>query len=116
MPGKAVGAGRAFTVGVNELLPPGPTAFSVGDGLAGALDCVGAVVSAGFSLVSELHALSAPIPRMATAPAARAKCRVTCDRMINFLLPALETGLPKLYVRTICRLAPSGRGLAALAA
>ena len=87
LPGSAVGAGRAFTVGENELLPPGPTFFSVGDGAlelgeAGALDCVGAVVSAGFSFVSLLQALSAPIPTMATAPVASANCRVKDDRML----------------------------------
>jgi hypothetical protein len=71
LPGRAVGAGRAFTVGENELEPP-PTAFSVGEGALddGALD--GAVVSAGFSLVPVLQAVSAPIPTMARPPAARA--------------------------------------------
>jgi hypothetical protein len=75
LPGSAVGAGRALTVGENELFPPGPTAFSVGDGafvgVAGALE-LGDFVSVGFSLVSVLHAVSAPIPTSATAPAASA--------------------------------------------
>lgn len=76
MPGSAVGAGGALTVGENELLLPAPTFFSVGcgaldDGDAGALDAFdGAVVSAGFSLVALLHAVSAPIPTIAAAPAA----------------------------------------------
>lgn len=87
LPGRAVGAGRALTVGENELLPPGPTAFSVGDGAlldgeAGALLWVGAVVSAGFSLESELQALSAPIPTMAAAAAVSANFRVKDDRMM----------------------------------
>ena len=87
LPGRAVGAGRALTVGVNELLPPGPAAFSVGDGAldgeAGALELwVGAVVSAGFSFVSELQALSAPIPTMAAAPVAKASFRVKDDLMM----------------------------------
>ena len=42
LPGRPVGAGRALTVGEKELFPPGPTAFSVGDGAfdgeAGALE------------------------------------------------------------------------------
>jgi hypothetical protein len=76
-----------LTVGVNELLPPGPAAFSVGDGAldgeAGAPEVwVGALVSLGFSLVSELQALSAPIPTMATAPVAKASFRVKDDRMM----------------------------------
>ena len=84
LPGRAVGAGRALTVGENELAPP-PTAFSVGEG---ALDdapelCDGAVVWAGFSLVPVLQALSAPIPTMAAAPAARASWRVNVDDMLS---------------------------------
>jgi hypothetical protein len=45
-----------------------------------------AELSAGFSFVSVLQALNAPIPTMATAPAASANCRVKDDRMMNFLL------------------------------
>ena len=48
LPGSAVGAGGALTVGVKELAPPGDTAFSVGDG-AGAL-VLGDVVSGALSL------------------------------------------------------------------
>ena len=85
MPGRAVGAGFALTEGVKEFGPP--TAFSVGDGaldVAGALDCDdGAFVSVGFSLVSELQALSAPIPTIASAPAASANCRVNVDAIVS---------------------------------
>lgn len=85
LPGNAVGAGRAVTVGENEFAPP-PTAFSVGDGAlgdAGALElCDGAVVSAGFSLVPVLQALNAPIPTMAIAPVASANRRVNVDDMV----------------------------------
>jgi hypothetical protein len=77
LPGSAVGAGRAVTVGENELFPPGPTFFSVGAGaLDGALLSVGDLVSVGFSLLSELHAVRVPIPTMAAPPAARAIRRV----------------------------------------
>ncbi len=71
LPGSAVGAGGAFTEGVNE-----PTdCFSVGDGAAGALlSDDGALVSAGFSLVL-LHAVSEPIPTIAAAPATTATRR-----------------------------------------
>lgn len=76
-----------MTVGENELAPPVPALFSVGcgafdDGDAGALElCDGVLVSAGFSLVSLLQALSAPMPTMAAAPATRANCRVTVEAM-----------------------------------
>lgn len=73
LPGSAVGAGGAFTLGVKE-----PTDFfSVGDGAGDALLGEGAVVSAGFSLV--LHAVSEPMPTMATAPATTATRRVNRD-------------------------------------
>lgn len=79
LPGRAVGAGRALTVGEKELFPPGVRFFSVGAGAfgdAGALELAdGAVVSAGFSF-EPLHAVSAPIPTIATAPVASANCRV----------------------------------------
>jgi hypothetical protein len=53
------------------------------DGEAGEPEVwVGALVSLGFSLVSELQALSAPIPTMATAPVAKASFRVKDDRMM----------------------------------
>ena len=68
--------GAGLIVGENELLPPGPTAFSVGDG-AGALDDVGVVVVVGDSLAFELQpAVSAPIPTIAAPPAIRAIWRV----------------------------------------
>ena len=71
LPGSAVGAGLAFTVGVKE-----PTDFfSVGDGAGDALLCEGPVVSAGFSLVLELHAVKELIPAMAAAPATSATRR-----------------------------------------
>ena len=67
LPGSAVGAGGALTVGVNEFAPPGPTFFSVGEG-AGALVLVdGVVLGASFSLLPQ--ALRAPIPTMARPPA-----------------------------------------------
>jgi hypothetical protein len=71
LPGRAVGAGGAFTVGVNE-----PTdCFSVGEGVADALlSDDGALVSAGFSLVV-LQAVKEPIPAIAAAPATRATRR-----------------------------------------
>lgn len=83
LPGSAVGAGRALTVGEKELGPP--TDFSVGEGTfdEGAPEVwVGAVVSAGFSLVSLLQALSAPIPTIAAAPATSANFRVNDERMM----------------------------------
>lgn len=66
MPGSAVGAGGALTVGVKEFAPPGLN-FSVGEG-AGLLVLVdGVVLGASFSLLP--HALRAPIPTMARPPA-----------------------------------------------
>lgn len=117
LPGRAVGAGRAFTVGENELLPPGPTFFSVGEGAfvvgeAGALELDGAFVSVGFSLVSLLQALSAPIPTMATPPATSANCRVKRDRMMwfpYFLCP--KWAFHKSYVRAVCGVMAHGRRL-----
>ena len=68
LPGSAVGAAGALTVGVKELAPPGVRAFSVGDG-AGALELVGVVVLDGASLLSLPHAVKVPIPTIATPPA-----------------------------------------------
>lgn len=61
--------GAGFTVGENELGPPGPTAFSVGatDDDTDVEDGVVDVVGASFSLL--LQAVSDPIPTMAAAPA-----------------------------------------------
>lgn len=94
LPGRAVGAGRALTVGENEG-PAGDTAFSVGagafDGDSGALEAGDDGASLGFSLVSLLHAVRVPMPTMATAPAARANCLVKRpDKIIEiprFLCP-----------------------------
>ena len=88
LPGSAVGAGRAFTVGEKELLPPGPTDFSVGDGAfdgeAGALELGDEGASVGLSLVAVLQAVSAPIPTMATPPAASASFLVKrADIMVS---------------------------------
>ena len=89
LPGNAVGAGRALTVGENELLPPGVRFFSVGTGAfgdAGALELGdGAGVSAGFSLVEQ--AVSVPMPTRAAAPAASAICRV--KRVDHTMFPSL---------------------------
>jgi hypothetical protein len=72
LPGRAVGAGRAVTVGANE-----PTlAFSVGARLGALVDDDG-FVSAGLSLLE--HAVRAPEPKMAAAPAISATCRTTPD-------------------------------------
>ena len=72
MPGRAVGAGFALTVGENEG-PAGPTAFSVGVGaFDGALVAGDDGASVGLSLVAVLQAVRAPIPTMATAPVASA--------------------------------------------
>ena len=82
LPGSAVGAEGAFTVGVKE-----PTDFfSVGDGEA--LLCEGAVVSAGFSLVLVLHAVNEPMPAMAAAPATTAIRRDKRDD--NIFQPTLS--------------------------
>ncbi|WP_353612233.1 hypothetical protein [Mycobacterium sp. M26] len=62
--------GAGFTVGENELLPPGPTAFSVGDTDGADVDVVVLVAGASFSL--GLQAVSAPIPTIAAPPAKRA--------------------------------------------
>jgi len=72
LPGKAVGAGRAVTDGVNE-----PTlTFSLGARLGALVDDDG-LVSAGFSLLE--HATKAPEPKTAAAPAVSATCRTTPD-------------------------------------
>lgn len=68
--------GAGLIVGENELLPPGVTFFSVGEG-AGALVDVGVVVVDGDSLAFELQpAVTAPIPTIAAPPAIRAIWRV----------------------------------------
>ena len=68
--------GAGLIVGENELLPPGVTFFSVGEG-AGALVDVGVVVVDGDSLAFELQpAVTAPIPTIAAPPARRAIWRV----------------------------------------
>jgi hypothetical protein len=55
-------------VGENEFAPPGLTAFSVGDTDADE----GVVVVEGDSFALELHAVSVPMPTIATPPAKRA--------------------------------------------
>ena len=87
LPGSAVGAGGALTVGVNEFAPPGPTFFSVGEG-AGALVLVdGVVLGASFSLLPQ--ALRAPIPTMARP---RKKCDLTSHDLSSFSSPNLRAG------------------------
>lgn len=61
-----------MTVGENELAPPGLTAFSVGDADGAAEVDDGVVVVEGDSFALELHAVSAPMPTIATPPAKRA--------------------------------------------
>ena len=85
LPGIAVGAGGAFTVGVKLLGPPPSEPFSVGDGGAGTLllagvvvDVVGVVVGASFSLL--LHAVVIPSTPTVTATAA------TTDRWRRFFI------------------------------
>lgn len=76
LPGSAVGAGRAVTVGVKELVgidpfDPGLTAFSVGEGgMDSVMLDIGGLVSAGLSFVPQ--AASVPIPASAAAAASRA--------------------------------------------
>jgi hypothetical protein len=53
------------------LAPPGLTAFSVGDA-DGATDVDDGVVVVGASFSLELHAVSVPMPTIATPPAKRA--------------------------------------------
>ncbi|SBS77592.1 hypothetical protein MHPYR_450035 [uncultured Mycobacterium sp.] len=65
--------GAGLTVGENELGSPGPTAFSVGDGVT-ADD--GVVVVDGLSFAFELQAVNAPIPTIAAPPAKSAIWRV----------------------------------------
>ena len=80
LPGSAVGAGRALTVGENEVAPR-VTFFSVGCGaLAGALELgEGDLVSAGFSF--EEHAVSDPMvterPRRSQAQTAESNVSTT---------------------------------------
>jgi hypothetical protein len=72
LPGIAVGAGVAFTVG-EKLLGPPTVAFSVGDGVAtlvlvGVVVVVVVLVGASFSLL--LHAVERPITPAVSAMAA----------------------------------------------
>ena len=87
LPGNAVGPGSIGCVGPEPGCGPGVTApgtdFSLGDGGVVADELVGTGVSAGFSLVSLLQAVSDPIPTIASAPAARASCRVNVDDMLS---------------------------------
>ena len=83
LPGNAVGAGRALTVGENEFGPlpesdPGVIAFSVGDGSADAVGLEdGGESTGGFSFVE--HAVKNPMPNSAAALAATAVRRTEVD-------------------------------------
>jgi len=124
LPGRAVGAAGAFTVGEKELLPPGPTDFSVGDGAfdgeAGALELGDEGASVGLSLVAVLQAVRAPIPTMATPPAASASFLVKrADIMVSipcFLGPSIRAYLVQLYVAAWCSGLPNRWRLPAQAA
>ena len=72
-------------VGENELFPPGPTAFSVGE-IGAVLDADGAVVAGvvvvvvGSSLVLvEQPAVSVPITTREAPPATSARRRASCE-------------------------------------
>lgn len=90
LPGNAVGAGRAVTVGLKEFFPCGPgvsapgTDFSDGDtgAVADGLDGMG--VSVGFSFVPQ--AVNIPRPTRALAPAARAIRRASGTDIMIVLL------------------------------
>jgi len=119
LPGSAVGAGGALTVGENEG-PAGETAFSVGvgafDGDAGALEAGDDGASVGLSLVAVLQAVRVPIPTMATAPVASANCRVkrAADMIFPcFLFPFIRVFLPQPYVAPCCSRLPYRRRLPA---
>ncbi len=79
LPGSAVGAGGALTVGVKELGgPPGDTAFSVGDGAGALVVVVGVVLSGAFSFDLP-QAVSVPIPTIARPPAKKAQSAESND-------------------------------------
>jgi hypothetical protein len=85
LPGNAVGAGGALTVGANEFcapdlpLEPPVTDFSDGDGGAVMVGADGGGVS-DFSLVAQ--APSIPMPRTAAAPAATAVRRTVAGGLM----------------------------------
>jgi hypothetical protein len=76
--------GVGLIVGENELFPPGPTAFSVGE-IGAVLDADGAVVAGvvvvvGSSLVLvEQPAVSVPITTREAPPATSARRRASCE-------------------------------------
>ena len=76
LPGNAVGAGRALTVGENEFAPE-VSPFSVGDGGVAVELEDGGVVTAGFSFAE--HAVKNPMPISAAALAATAVRRTEVD-------------------------------------
>jgi hypothetical protein len=88
LPGNAVGAGRALTVGENEF-PPDVTPFSVGDGVAVEFED-GGVSTAGFSFVE--HAVKNPRPISAAALAATALRRTEVDDVMMENLPGARAG------------------------
>lgn len=87
MPGNAVGAGGAFTLGENEFAPPGDIPLSVGSGLSelpggvvvvlgGAeVELAGVVVLVGVSSSSWLQAVKDPM-QISETPLARSTNRV----------------------------------------
>ena len=86
----------ALTVGENELLSPGESAFSVPETVGGAVDVVdgtdvvddGVVVVVGSSLVLLHPAVSVPIVTIAAvAPASASRLIIETLRMISHLLP-----------------------------
>ena len=91
LPGRAVGAGGATTVGEKLLAPPGVTFFSVGDGVADDVVVVVVLDGAGFSLL--LQPVSAPIAMIALPPATSASRRAKRPEFIilSNLIPVLLT-------------------------
>lgn len=86
--------GAGLMVGENELSPPGPTAFSVGEGVAelgaGAEVVADVVDGASFS-VDGLHAVSVPMATSAVPPATIAIRRV---RRPEFMMCPFVRKLP----------------------
>jgi hypothetical protein len=87
LPGRAVGAGGARTLGEKLLAPPGVTTFSVG---VGVVDVVVVVVLDGVGVVLVLHpAVNAPIVMIALPPATNASRRAKRSVIIvlSILIP-----------------------------
>jgi hypothetical protein len=89
-----------LTVGENDG-PAGDTAFSVGvgafEGDAGALEAGDDGASVGLSFVAVLQAVRAPIPTMATAPAASAHCLI--KRVDDMIFPCFPVPFVRVYLR-----------------